>query len=154
MINILREEYREELEKLSIGELRALGQSFDIKSPTSQTKTGLIDEILDVIYGELEEFSVVETRGRGKEGLDYTPSKAEVVYTYNYDNSNASVDGEAVFASGISTYSTIGVNNKEIKKTSKKPIKSGALVESIKASAKKNVSKRNNNPSNVYTYKK
>ena len=113
MYRSIKDDQMEFLESLSLGELRTLGQSFGVKSPTSLSKAELIHDILLIMYGDEEDMLMVETRGRNKEEvkpLEYEASQPIVDYTESYTNYDVV---RAKLASGTADYTTRTGKNKK-----------------------------------------
>lgn len=110
MLSLLRQEQRESLDEMSITELRSLGQSFNIKSPTSQPKSELIEEILLAMYGDDEDMLVQETRGR-------QVNEVKVIRYDVYDSEDVS---RVIAATDLSVYDKGNKTNADSLKSAKK----------------------------------
>lgn len=120
MNNLLKEEQREIFNNMSITELRTLGHSFNIKSPTSQSKNDLIEEILEFLYGDDEQFIISETRGRQVEPL---------IIKTNIQEERPNSLSTLIAATNVIEYKIVGETDKE--KNQKEVAEKKELVDNI-----------------------
>lgn len=76
---------REELESLRIHELRDLARSVGVKSPTSQKKESIIEQMLQIVSGQSAPYVNSNKQGRPAKQSNYTENLVDVFYLKNFN---------------------------------------------------------------------